>query len=99
MTEQYADGAGGPSQAERAEDIFRRYPDISEDEAKEAVTFLRKGRHLDIGLVGGIAELRGNIEAFRQEHRRALNPGWGEHGLFILIFLLLMGGVVYFLAR
>ena len=47
------DTTGLSAPAARAADIFRRYPAISPDEEREALTFLKKGRHLDVGLVTG----------------------------------------------
>jgi hypothetical protein len=99
MTEEVIDGTLVPSTAARAEDIFRRYPHISAEETKEAVIFLKKGRHLDIGLVTGLPELKANIDAFRHEHRRALGVGMVEMAVFTLIFLALLGGMVWLLAR
>ena len=99
MTEQVIDGTLVPSPAARAEDIFRRYPHISAGETKAAVTFLKKGRHLDIGLVPGIPELKAHIDAYRHEHRRALGVGMVEMVIFTLIFLALLGGVVWLLAK
>jgi hypothetical protein len=99
MTEPTIVGGERPTPAKRAEDIFRRYPDISAEEAKEAVAFLKKGRHLDIGLVTGIAEIKPNIEAFEEEHRRALGVGWGEYLIFSLIFLLFLAVVFALLSH
>lgn len=88
----------GPD-ALRAEDIFRRYPDISRAEIDEANMFLKNGRHIDIGLVTGNPEIKANVDAFRQEHRRALSLGWGEMALFTAFFVVLVGAVVWMLAK
>lgn len=99
MTDQNHFAASTAAAVARAEDLFRRYPHLSSEEIEEGVTFLTKGRHLDIGLVSGNSDLRDNLDAFRRDHARALNPGLGEHAIFILIFLLLVGGLIYLLAR
>lgn len=99
MTEQNQSGPGLGPDAVRAEDIFRRFPAITADEAQHAIRFLKKGRHLDVGRVTGVPELRGNIDAFRQEHRKALAVGFADQLKFTLGFVLLLGAVYWLLAR
>ena len=92
------DGSAVQAQAARAEDIFRRYPAITKEEAQEALTFLKRGRHLDVGRVTGMAELQTSIEAFRHEHRRALRMSMGEYAMFAAGVLLFIGGLFWVLA-
>jgi hypothetical protein len=99
MTIQNETAPAARTPAERAEDIFRRYPAISAEEANEALTFLRKGRHIDVGLVTGNSELRDNIAAFRAEHSGALTLRLADYVKFILIFALLIGASILLLAR
>lgn len=99
MTDIIENGALASTQAARAEDIFRRYPHISDAEAKEAVVFLKKGRHLDIGLVTGIADLKENIAAFRDQHARQLGLAWREIVGFTAFFALMLVTVVWLLAK
>ena len=99
MTETTQSGATASSQAARAEDIFRRYPDISAEEAHEAVTFLKKGRHLDIGLVTGNTDLKPNIDAFRDAHARALGLGLVEIVAFTAFFGVMLTLLVWALAK
>lgn len=99
MTESTKGGATASAQAIRAEDIFRRYPDIDAAEVKEAVTFLKKGRHLDIGLVTGTTDIKDKVEAFRQEHARALGLGWVEVTVFTLFFVVMLAALIWLLAK
>ncbi|SNS28789.1 hypothetical protein [Sphingopyxis indica] len=92
------DGSAAQAQAARAEDIFRRYPAITKEEAQEALIFLKRGRHLDVGRVTGMAELQTSIEAFRHDHRRALRVGIGEYAMFAAGVFLFIGGLFWVLA-
>lgn len=98
MTDEPNGAASQSPQAARAEAIFRRYPAISAEEAQEALTFLKTGRHIDVGRVTGIPELETSIEAFRHEHRRALGVSIGEYAMFVGGVLLFMGGLFWLLA-
>ena len=99
MTETIETGAAARSPAERAEDIFRRYPDISAEEVQEALTFLKEGRHLDIGLVAGNPDISEQLAAFRHEYRQALRLGVGEAMIFALLISGLLGVLLWLLAR
>ena len=99
MTDPSHSGTTASPQAARAEDIFRRYPHISADEAREAVTFLKKGRHLDIGLVTGNADLKPNIDAFRDAHARSLGLGFVEIAAFTAFFVVMLALLVWVLAK
>lgn len=99
MTDITHSGAAASAQATRAEDIFRRYPNIGGAEAKEAVTFLKKGKHLDIGLVTGIPDLKPNIDAFRAEHARSLRLGIAEIAAFTAFFVVMLALLVWVLAK
>jgi hypothetical protein len=83
-------------EAERAEDILRRYPAISTDETHELVKFLKHGKILEIGRVTAIPELRDSVEAFRREHRRAFALGFRDY-LKFTIFFAVPAGLVFWL--
>lgn len=91
-------GAAVQPAAERAEEIFGRYPDISEEERRELLLFLKEGRHLDIGLVTGNPEIKDQVAAFRQDHHRALRLGFGEGAAFVILLTALLGGLFWLLA-
>ena len=90
--------APGPD-ALRAEDIFRRYPDISDTEAADALAFLNNGRHLDVGRIAGNPDLRESIEAFRAAHRRSLGLGFADYAKFAIGVTVFVGGLFLILGR
>ena len=54
---------------ERIAGLIGRYPTISADETSEVLSFLRNGRHLDVGLLTSNDRLRPKLDAFMQEHK------------------------------
>lgn len=68
---------------EEAMDLFRRYPHVSEDEAKRLLHFLRKGRHLDVGMVIGDERLKPQLDLFTADHSKQLSVGIGETSVLI----------------
>jgi hypothetical protein len=56
-----------PSREEVA-DLLVRYPRVSDAEAKLILAFLRKGRHLDVGMVTGDERLKPYIDRFTADH-------------------------------
>ena len=40
--------------------LIDRYPRLSEDETQEVISFLRTGRHLDVGMLTGDEALKPN---------------------------------------
>jgi len=52
--------------------LLDRYPRVSEDETQEIITFLRTGRHLDVGMVTGDDALRPKLDAFMADPERTL---------------------------
>ncbi|HVU30794.1 MAG TPA: hypothetical protein VHE36_10375 [Sphingomicrobium sp.] len=63
---------------EEAADLLRRYPDVSQDETKLIITFLRKGRHLDVGMLTADEDLKPYVEAFMADHKKELRVGFVE---------------------
>jgi len=49
--------------------LLSRYPDVSEDNRKEILTFLKEGRHLEIGLLTANDNVRPQLDAFMADHR------------------------------
>lgn len=58
--------------------LISRYPDISNDEAKLILTFLRKGRHLDVGMIAGDEALKLHLDSFIADHGKELRVGFWE---------------------
>jgi hypothetical protein len=63
---------------ERVADLLERYPRISAEEIREIITFLRTGRHLEIGLLTSNDRLRPNLDAFMHDHKAHLQVKWRE---------------------
>ena len=70
-----------PSQAlsrEQIADLLFRYPRVSESEAKRILTFLRKGRHLDVGMLTADEKLKPMLDSFMHDHKKHFRLGFGE---------------------
>jgi len=69
-----------PSGAMRMEiaDLVARYPEVSDDEAKLILRFLRTGRHLDVGMLTGDQSLKPQLDRFMADHARDLRVGFWE---------------------
>ena len=63
---------------EQAADLLARYPRVSDSEAKAIVAFLRKGRHLDVGMLTGDEALKPQLDSFMNDHGKELRLGLGE---------------------
>jgi|SRR6476659_7356482 len=64
--------------SDRVSQLLSRYPGVTEGEVAEIVTFLRTGRHLDVGLLTADASIRPNLDAFMQDHKAAFRVKWRE---------------------
>ena len=84
----------GHAKSERVAELASRYPEITEDEAEEILTFLRAWRQDNAGVSSGFARLRLNLRSFIQRpllHPRAYSrEGAGEIGS-ILVLLITVG--------
>ena len=69
-----------PARLTRAEaaDLIERYPRVSQAEAKLIVDFLRKGRHLDVGIVTADEALKPQLDSFMADHSKHFRIGVGE---------------------
>lgn len=63
---------------EEAADLLERYPHVSDSEAKRILTFLRKGRHLDVGMLAGDESMKPHIDRFTADHAKHLRVSPGE---------------------
>jgi hypothetical protein len=63
---------------ERVADLVSRYPAVTKGEAKEILTFMSTGRHLDIGLFTSNDRLRPNLDAFMEDHKAHFRLKWQE---------------------
>jgi hypothetical protein len=55
---------------ERIAGLLRDYPAISDNDVREILTFLRTGRHLDIGMLTSNESLRPKLDVFTEITRR-----------------------------
>jgi hypothetical protein len=63
---------------EQAADLISRYPHISEAEIRMVLAFLRKGRHLDLGILTADEALKPQRDSFTADHAKHLRVGVGE---------------------
>lgn len=75
---------------ERIAGLIGRYPTISADETHEVLSFLRNGRHLDIGMLTSNDRLKPKLDAFMEEHK-------GHFRLSVLESLAVMAAIGAFL--
>lgn len=68
---------------ERVADLLSRYPKVTDDESAEILTFLRTGRHLDVGLLTSSEALKPNLDAFMEDHKSHFQVKWGEGTLVV----------------
>lgn len=61
---------------ERVAELLGRYPQVSNKDRREIVAFMRKGRHLDIGLLTSNAQLRPKLDRFMRDHKRDFRIGF-----------------------
>jgi hypothetical protein len=59
-------------------ELVRRYPHVSDAEARQIVTFLRTGRHLDVGMLAGDDTLKPQLDRFMTDHAKDLRVGFWE---------------------
>lgn len=63
---------------QHASDLIARYPSITADETQDLITFLKTGRHLDVGMVTGDEALKPKLDAFMEEHKSHFRLTWTE---------------------
>jgi len=71
----------------RTEELLRCYPDISEDETAEIVSFLARGMHLDVGIVTANEQFKEKIATLRSEHAEAFRVKPLEGMIFLIVIL------------
>lgn len=64
--------------SERVADLVSRYPGVTEDEAHEIATFMRTGRHMDVGLLTANDSIRPKLDAFMEDHKADFQVNWWE---------------------
>ena len=74
---------------ERVSELLDRYPNVSNDEAREILTFVQAGRYFDVGLLTSNSRLRPSLDAFVKDHRSHFDvePARGQAAVCALILL------------
>ena len=67
-----------PTTGERVARLLARYPDLSKDENREILEFMKTGRHLEIGLLTSNDKIRPNLGVFMKDHRKHFRVSFGE---------------------
>jgi len=67
--------------SERIAELVSRYPGISEGEAREIVSFIRTGRHVDVGMLTMNERIRPKLDAFMEDHKSDFRVKWWETAL------------------
>lgn len=70
--------AAAPLEPHEVADLLSRYPSISGEEERQILTFLRRGRHLDVGLLTSNERLRPKLDAFFEDHKAHFKLKWVE---------------------
>jgi len=63
---------------DQVSDLLVRYPYVSDAEAKLILTFLRHGRHLDVGMLTANQAVKAQLDSFMEDHKRHFRIGIGE---------------------
>ena len=72
-----------PIERERVAALLGRYPDVSKDENRAILEFMKNGRHLEIGLLTSNESLRPRLDAFMEDHRTHFRVSFGEAAAII----------------
>lgn len=58
------------STRERIAGLLKRYPHVSDKDRKEILQFIKEARHLEVGLLTANDNVRPQLDAFMQDHKR-----------------------------
>jgi len=67
-----------PLDREQVAELLSRYPHVSDRESHQILTFLREGRHLDVGLLTSNDRLRSKLDVFMNDHKKHFRVTWSE---------------------
>ncbi len=67
-----------PTSRERVAKLLGRYPQVSKNENRAILEFMKNGRHLDIGLLTSDQSLKPNLDAFMEDHQKHFRVSFGE---------------------
>ena len=55
---------------DRIAGLLQRYPKVSDADRKEILSFMKEARHLDVGLLTANDNVRPQLDAFMEDHKR-----------------------------
>lgn len=84
---------------DRIEALLLRYPEIDAAEEGEILLFLKKGSHLDVGLLCARDEVKPKVEAFRQAHAKSFALGLKDVLLFLAVAIAPILGMAWYFTR
>ena len=85
------DLGGSTLTRDQVADLLQRYPRVSDAEAKAILAFLRKGRHLDVGMLTADEQLKPQLDRFMDDHGKHLRVGVGETSAVIAGIAVFLG--------
>jgi hypothetical protein len=62
--------AAGPAERERIAKLLSHYPEVNDGDTAQIISFLKKGPHLDVGMLTGDESLKPKLQAFMSEHKQ-----------------------------
>lgn len=66
--------------------MLGRYPHVSDKDRKEILAFMKEGRHLDIGMLTANDNLRPQLDAFMDDHKRHFRIGVADVARLLAVF-------------
>jgi hypothetical protein len=76
--------------SERMAELARRYPGITENEAKEILTFLRAGRDIGVDRLSSDGRPGSDLDSFLENPKPQLRANWREGAPMVGGFLVLL---------
>ena len=74
---------GQPELRARMEQLLGRYPEVTPEETQEIIAFLRKGPHLDVGLVTAEDAMRAKVQDIRTRYPAEFRMKAYQAALFV----------------
>ena len=74
---------GQPELRARMEQLLGRYPEVTPEETQEIVAFLKKGPHLDVGLVTAEDGMRAKVQDIRTRYPAEFRMKAYQAALFV----------------
>ena len=69
-TSHFEEERGARSTRDRVAALLKRYPHVSDKDRKEILQFMKEARHLEVGLLTANDNVRPQLDAFMEDHKR-----------------------------